>query len=117
MRFSKTAKKVIDKISLISGIKKDNVREVFESLGILIILNYAHGEETEIPLIGNLQLEYKGDRYEEGLKEAIINGNVSYDDFIIRNIGQIHDEEETDVEKILRNKIHSSLGEYLNKEV
>ena len=117
MRFSRNSKETIDKISLISGIKKDVIKEVFESLGILIILNYSNNEDIEIPLLGKCKIEYIGENYDNGLKEAVVNGKVSFNDFIIRNIGQVHDQEETDVEKLLENKIHSALGEYLNREV
>lgn len=117
MRFSKNSKEIIDKISLISGIKKEVVKEVFESLGVLMVLDYAHNEITEIPLIGECEIEYKGENYADGLKEAILNGKISFDDFIVRNVGQICDKEETDAEHILENKIHSALGEYLNREV
>jgi nucleoid DNA-binding protein len=116
MKLSKEAKEIIEKISLICGLKKDDVKSVFEALSIITVLNYLNGDKIIIPSIGEFQLEYKGDKYENNFKEAIVDGTLQCDDFLLRNIGQIQDNEKTDIEDLLRKKIQASLGEYLNKE-
>jgi len=116
MKVNKEGKEILERIHLISGVKKDDVISVLESLSILIVLNYLNNDDTYIPFIGNCHLEYKGDKVIDGKAEAVVKCIFSVDDFLLRNIGQIEDGISVDAEKILKRKIYSTLGEYLNKE-
>jgi hypothetical protein len=116
MKINKDAKEILEKIHLISGVKKDDVTSVLESLTILIVLNYLNNEDTYIPFIGNCSLRYKGDKTVDGKLEAVVECEFNIDDFLLRNIGQVEDDGVTDAEKILKRRIYATLGEYLNKE-
>lgn len=116
LKLNKDAKEALEKIHLISGIKKDDVTKVLESVVILLILNYLNGEDMYIPYLGNCRLEYKGDKTVNNKLEAIVDCQFNVDDFILRNVGQIEDEKIPEIEAILKRRIHATLGEYLNKE-
>lgn len=115
MRISSNEKELIDKISLLSGIKKSDVRIVFETLSVVSTLFYLDKESTHIPFIGELILTYEGEEFNKGTKKAIVDGKISLNDYLKKMIGQIEDDEtSSDVEKFLRQKIYSSLGDYID---
>jgi len=103
----------IEKISLLSGVSKENTRAVFENLLNLIVINHTNGESTYVPFMGEINLIYRGNDYHGFYKKAIIESDFSPSEEIIRNIGQIEDGEETDIEKVFQKKLQNSLSEKL----
>lgn len=114
MKLNKDAVEALEKIHLISGVKKDDVLQVFKSLAILLVLDYLNNDKTYVPFFGECRLVHEGDNNKEGKLEAIVNCEFNIDDFIKRNIGQISDNSFFDVKKILKSQIISTLGDYLN---
>jgi len=115
MRISSDEKDIIDKISLLSGIKKADVRTVFETLSIVSALYYLNNESTDIPFIGNLSLSYEGEEFNKGTKKAIVTGEMDLNDYLKKMIGQIEDDDSnSDIEKFMKQKIYSSLGNYID---
>lgn len=105
----------IERIHLLSGIGKENSKTFFESLLTLIILDYAEGEKTYLPFIGEISMNYKGDTYNGDFKKAIVDIDFKADDVLLRNIGQIQDNEETDIERNIEKKLQNALTDKLGK--
>ena len=113
MRATSENKDTIDKIHLLSGESKQSVRNLFEALASLIILNYMEKESTNIPFLGNIILEQHGNEITKEGKVAIVDIKIEPDNNLLKNIGQIDDGEETEIEKIFKRRIQESLRNYI----
>ena len=117
MQLSDKAKETIEKIHLISGEKKEDTKSFFEALGIYIILNYYGQDEIYLPYIGKLRFNYLGDELIQNSKQAKVDLEFEPDSFLLKNIGQIEDDDIPDVVKLFQSRIQSTLGEYLGEEI
>lgn len=113
MKLSNKGKETIERLNLLSGVGKENTRNFFESLLTLITVDYLDGESTYLPFIGNVSITYKGDRYEGDVKKAILELDIEPDDVLTKNIGQIQDGDEPDIEKIFEKRLQNALNEKL----
>jgi len=82
-------------IQLISGINKKEIDEMFENFGIYAVLLYTKKEKIVIPFIGEVTIN----SYDTGLRCDFVPSS-----FLLRNIGQIEDGEETEFENLLARK-------------
>lgn len=114
MKIDSDAKECIEAIHLIAGVKKDDVQKIFESLAIYMILNYLNNDKISIPYIGECSLKYEGDEIEKNKLKAIVKCEFDLNDFILKNIGQVKDQDTTEIEKILKRRIRNTLSEYLD---
>jgi len=91
-------------LQLTFGRPASEINELFESLGISAILSYVKRESIVIPYIGKLKLKYDGDDLTMKGKEAKLIHEFTPSPFLIRNVGQVEDGTETEVERILVNR-------------
>lgn len=113
MRINSENRDSIDKIHLYSGENKHVIRAFFESLITVILLDYMEGESTNIPFLGDIAITYKGEMVAEGRKEAKINIEVTPDANLLKNIGQLKDSSESDIEKMIKMRIREALRSYI----
>jgi len=109
---SKQERSTILRMSLLFGQGFNTTKEFLESLGIFIVREYAEGREVSIPFVGNLSLTYQGDTIVKGGKQAQVDSEFTPDGFLVRNIGQIQDEETTDAQKIFLDRIKTIFAKY-----
>ena len=117
MNINDKTKEIIEKIHLISGNKKENVKNFFESLAIFIIMSYYGKEEIYLPYIGKMKFNYIGEVLDGDFKTAKVEMEFVPDEFLLKNVGQIEDKEEPDVIKFFTSRIQSALGEYLDLDI
>jgi len=91
-------------LQLLFGRSANEVNELFESIGISAVLSYIKGEPITIPCIGRIRLSYEGDDLTMKGKEAKLKHEFTPSPFLVRNIGQLEDGNETEIEKILTNR-------------
>lgn len=116
MKLSTQGKETVEKLNLLSGLGKESSRNFFESLLAQIIIDYLDGESTHFPFIGTITIKYKGDRFEGDIKKAILDIDFVPDDMLIKNIGQIQDGDETDIEEIFEKRLQNALTERLENK-
>lgn len=109
MKFTKEEKDIIHRVHLLSGKSYDEVNEVFESLALCAALAFLEKEPIDIPLFGKIEVFYKGDVLTEQGREAKLDIEVTPSPALKKIIGQIEDEEESDIEKSLQSKIKNIL--------
>jgi len=107
-------KSVTKKLQLLSKHSKADIQEMLEALVIQMMFDYLEGKETYIPLIGSFKFQFKGDEIVDGTRRAIVRTEFTIDEFLQRVIGQAEDNEETEVEKIFKEKIRQQLTKYLS---
>jgi hypothetical protein len=109
------SKEAYEKIHLLSEVAIEDVKAVFEAILTSSVLNYAEGEATYLPGVGKLSIHYEGEEFVKEGKQAKIFIEIDPDDTLKKNIGQVVDKVETDVEKKYKSKIRSILNELLVK--
>lgn len=113
LKIYKKEKEVIHKIHLLTGKPFNDVKDVFEGILYMMLLAYLEKEPVYLPFFGEFELKYLKDRYTQNGRVAEIDIDFSPNKFLLRTIGQIEDKEESDLEKFLKNKIHSILKDML----
>ncbi len=113
-KFSKEEKDVFHKIHLLSGRSYEEVREVYEGFLYSMALAYLEKEPIYFPFFGEVEIRFIKDNITEDGRKAELDVTFTPNDFLKRVIGQIEDKEESDVEKILKDKIHESLNDLLD---
>ena len=113
MRITSTNRNIIEEMGLFSGTDKQTIRNFFESLISIVILDYIEGETTNIPFLGTIKIEYKGEKLVEGEKEADIVIAIEPENTLLKNIGQIKDKVESDIEKMIKTRMVEDLRSYL----
>jgi hypothetical protein len=91
-------------LQLLFGRPANEINELFESIGISAVLSYVKNETIVIPYVGKIKLKYEGDSLTMKGKEAKLKPEFIPSPFLIRNIGQVEDGTETEIEKILINR-------------
>lgn len=112
MRVTDENKDSIDKLHLLSGASKKDVREFFEALVSLIIMDYISGESTNIPFLGDIQVKVLTDSAIIEKEDVIIDFDIESN--LLRNLQQIQDSTECDIEKTCKNRIKDSLANYMS---
>lgn len=106
---------MLNRLHVFSGIKQEEIKDIFMSLVYEMILDYRNGHPSVIPNLGEIKFVYTGDSLrEDGLVDANIKVEVSLCQDMIRSIGQIVDGEESDIEKKLMNRMRNILSEKLD---
>jgi hypothetical protein len=91
-------------MQLIFGRPANEINELFESIGISAVLSYVKNKSIVIPYIGKITISYEGDALTSKGKEAKLKHEFIPSPFLVRNIGQIEDDEDTEIQKILANR-------------
>ncbi len=112
VKFSKAEKASLNRMKLIFGRNKDVTQEFFASLAVFVMLEYLEKREIVIPLLGKLVFKYQGDEFVLSGRQAVVDATFEPDQFMIRNVGQVHDEETTDAERILLSRIRQVFASF-----
>lgn len=113
MRFN--SKEAIEKVHLISEQSLEDTKIFFEALLTYIVLNFAEGQPTVLPGIGELHIQHLHDDITSEGKKAVLQLDFFADDYLTKNIGQIVDKEESEIEKRYKARIKNLLNEILLK--
>lgn len=105
MRIDSNSKSTLEKMKLISGEPQEKIRLFFESLCILSVLDYLDDKETPIPFMGDLKLEKVDDN------TLNFTMSISPNQMLSRNIAQILQGEESEIERLYKKKIRMALEE------
>lgn len=116
LKLSKNEREVFQKVHLLSGKSYEEVKEVMEGFIYLGVLSYLEKEPVVIPFFGELSIDFIKDIVVQEGREAELDFQFEPSKFLARTIGQIEDKDESDLEKMLKGKIHSSLEELMNEE-
>ena len=112
-RFSKSEREILHRIHLLSGKSYEEVRDVFEGMLYLSVLSYLEKEPVVIPFFGEFDIKYVRDTVTKGGREAELDVDFTPNKFLKRTIGQIEDKDESDMEKMLKDKIHTIISDLL----
>lgn len=104
-------KEAFEKLHLISELSVEDCKNLCDSVVTLIVLNHIEGEPTLIPGFGEVRIFYEGEDLVKEGKQARIKLDFTPDDFLLRNIGQVHDGEETDIERKYKERLKGLLNE------
>lgn len=114
MKLTQKNKSTIEKMHLISGENKGSIRNFFESMLILIVMDYLEEGKTNIPFIGDFKIKHLKDEYTRDGNEAVIELDFDADNNLLKNIGQIKDKTDPDILQIFKNRVRESLGDYFD---
>lgn len=113
LRFSREEKDLLHKIHLLSGRSYEEVKDVFEGFLYLSVLSYLEKDPVLIPFFGEFDIRYIRDAVTKEGREAELDITFEPNQFLKRVIGQIEDKDESDLEKMLKTKIHTILEDLL----
>jgi len=108
MRIDLKGKTTLEKMKLLTGEPVEKIRVFFENLTILSIFDFLDNKETPIPFMGDINIS-------RGEKDGPISFTITMNpnQMLAKNINQILLGQESDVEKVLKKKIRSSLEEII----
>jgi hypothetical protein len=115
LKLNSFEKNLIQEISILSGYSQSIVREVLEFTFIRQVEQYFANQRMPIPFLGELKLEYKGDNYLDGEKEAILDSNFEYSTLLKRVVGDIEDGDVTLIKDLLEQKIKPAISTIINE--
>ncbi len=104
-QFSKEEKEFIRRVHLLTGYPESQIKKFFEAFLVVFTVDYLDGESTCLPLFGDIQIKYHGDENTPQGRKAKIDLDFQPSNFLVRSIGQIEDEEESDLEAHLKEKL------------
>ena len=106
---------MLNRLHTFSGLKQEDIRDLFMALAYEMIVDYRNGHTSTIPCLGELKLVYCGDSLRaDGLMDAKVEVQLDLSQDMIRAVGQIVDGEESDIEKRQMNKIINFLSNKLD---
>jgi hypothetical protein len=108
--FTKEDKQALSIIHSLSAQPRETVNSVLQSLLVSIFLDYTNGIPTRIPGLGVLKISYKGDKVVRRGIRADVDVQLELSDFVLRNLGQLKDGTETDLEKLLKEEIKNEFS-------
>jgi len=115
LKLNSFEKDLIQEISTISGYSQAIVREVLEFTFIRQIEQYFVNKKMPIPFIGEAFIDYKGDNYKDGEREANIETALISSPLLKRVIGDIEDGDITIIKDLLEQKIKPSIASIINE--
>ena len=108
-------KEIIHKTHLLCGKSEDDIRDVYDSLITAICMAYEEGEELRLPILGELKIQYNGDKIVGDKKEAQLEMSIIPSDHIKKIIGEIVDGGENEIQNNLVDKIMRCLKDFANQ--
>lgn len=118
-------KMIIEEVRNLSKVNTNQVNDFFKALLLLCLLNFSEDESLKIPYLGELKIDYKGDKNTKEGRVADLDTQFIPSDSLIRNVGQLVDVKDpnnetkiTDVEciKDIMNDISKKLNDIMKKE-
>ena len=108
-KFSPEEKDLIYRVHLLSGKSMSDITEMFESFCLCAVLSCLEDESFHVPMFGEFKVNYDGEEITALGKEAKVSVDVTPNKYLRKVIGQIHDNEESDIEKSFELKIKNVL--------
>ena len=109
IKLSKKDKDTIQKIHLLTGQTFSETREFYEGLLLNFVLSYLEKEPVVLPLFGEISIHYLGDDITSKGRKAKVDIDFTPHENLIRNIGQIEDGDECDLEVHLKERVFKTL--------
>lgn len=114
-KFRKLETNMLNRVHTFSGLNQEQIRDIFYSLIYEIMVDYRNGKKSIIPSLGTLEIIYRGDELrKDGLVDAKVEIKFEPCQDVIRSIGQIVDEEESDIERRQFHKFLNTISEHLH---
>jgi hypothetical protein len=114
LKLNNFEKNLVQEIATLSGYSQAIVREILEFTFIRQIEQYFANQTMPVPFVGDIRIEYKGDTYIEGEREAIINVNIDPSSLLKRVVGDIEDGDTTLLKDLLEQKIRPAISSIIN---
>ena len=106
-------KESIFELQVLSHVEENKIRKVFNALLYKIMVDHTAGKKTYIPNVGFFSFKWIKDKVvkknDKMIKKAVVEIDYEVDDYLSLIIGQIQDDEKTDIEKTIKNQIRKSL--------
>lgn len=115
IKLEKFEKEIIREISTLSGYTELVVREVLEFTFLRQVEFLLSNEPVHIPFIGSMDVDYKGDEFEQGNRVAVMDCTLSPSDLFTRVVGDVADGESDIIKDILSKKVENELQTILSK--
>jgi hypothetical protein len=111
LKLDEKDKEVLNLLQARSSYSTISIREIFEHLAVHNVLMYLEKRPIYIPFLGNLEIDYQGDKIVKGsFTEAILDGKLTPSEFLKRTIGDIEDGNMTDLLTIFEKKIENEMN-------
>jgi len=117
LKFSKKDKNSMQRIHLLSGKPLSLVREFYEAQIVEFILSFIEESSVNIPLLGEIKINYLGDKITPRGKKANIDIDFVPNDFFIREVGLLIDGEPTDIEEHIKERIKKVVYNHLSEDI
>ena len=115
MQISNMSKNTLKKLQLMTGQSLSDTKRFLKYFFSILILDFLENQSTHIPYFGEIKINYIKDIIRKEGKEAEINIDFIADKQLLKSIGQIIDNEESDLEKFLFKEIQENLTESVKK--
>ncbi|MBD3216522.1 MAG: hypothetical protein GF311_28165 [Candidatus Lokiarchaeota archaeon] len=97
------------KFQAFSGLNNKDAIKFFKALMKIVYMDYVENEETVIPFLGSMALEYLGDYEENGALVENIKINLVLNKYLSKSIGQYEDGDVSLIEKEMEWQIKKEL--------
>lgn len=111
VHFTKEERALIQNIHVLSGESYDVVQNVIESFCLATMFGLLEKSKVVVPLLGDVTIKYNKDILVKDGKEADISLSIVPSAGLKRIVGQISDEQECDLETVLKKKIRKIVDE------
>lgn len=125
MKLDVEDKMIIEEVRNLSKVNTSQVNDFFKALLLLCLLNYSEDESLKIPYLGELKINYKGDKNTKDGRIADLDTKFIPSESLVRNIGQLIDVKDpnndtkiTDIDciKDIMNDISKKLNDIMKKD-
>ena len=125
MKLDVEDKMIIEEVRNLSKVNTSQVNDFFKTLLLLCLLNYSEDESLKIPYLGELKINYKGDKNTKDGRIADLDTKFIPSESLVRNIGQLIDVKDpnndtkiTDIDciKDIMNDISKKLNDIMKKD-
>lgn len=114
LKLNNFEKNLVQEISTLSGYSQAIVREVLEFTFIRQVEQYFANQTMPVPFIGEIRIEYNGDVFIEGEREAVIDTNFTPTSLLKRVVGDVEDGDTTLLKDLLEQKIKPAISSIIN---
>jgi len=109
------AKNTLKKLQLMTGGSLKETKIFLKYFFIIIIMDFLEDKSTQVPYFGEIKINHINDVIKKEGKEAVIDLIFKADPQLLRSIGQIVDNEESDIEKFLYDNIEEELNKMIGE--
>jgi len=109
MRIDPNSKITLEKLHLITGKSLEECRQFCEAMLAVLVMNFMEHKVTPVPFFGNITLKHIKDILVDGKKEPIVRIDIESSEMLLRNIRQLNNQEESEIEKFLFREIKQGL--------